>query len=275
MSDFKAWFNGHDLSTLFVISPPERNLVTWEPTMADAVIGAVPTGTKAQPMEITLQLTTFAATLEQRLADLRTLSGWLAVDEPKRLYLSDEMIGSDCLYRDAMPKDAPKVTYALNAATAEVKFVCPDPRAYLGDYPPSQYPTTIERTHHFSPDSPFDGTAGGTAPTNTIIRATGVTGDSDNEFQIKVTCYDSGNHVLSDCGGTITIPAQSRFMLLYVIFDSEGRTYTRRSQSGTTQPPLPPDSDWIRISGGHRMTVEVTKGNCSSDTQISYTPRWW
>lgn len=274
MNENKAWFDSHDLSTLFKVAPPERNLVTWEPTMVDAVIGATPTGTKAQPMEITLTLTTFADTLEDRLADLRTLSEWLAVSEPKRLYLSDEMMGSECLYREAIPKDTPRVTHAHNAANVTVKFICPDPRATLGDYPPSQYPSTIRRVHHFSPASPFDGTAGGTAPTNTVIRANGVTGDSNNEFQIKVTCYDSENHALSDYGGTITIPASNATALVYVIIDSERRTYTRRSQSSTVRLPLPPDSDWIMIAGGHRMTIEVTKGNCS-DSEISYTPRWW
>ena len=275
MSDYKAWFNSHDLSELFVISPPERTLTAWEPTMVDAVIGATPTGTKAQPMEITLTLTTFADTLEDRLADLRTLSEWLAVSEPKRLYLSDEMMGSECLYREAIPKDTPRVTHAHNATNVTVKFICPDPRATLGDYPPSQYPSIIRRVHHFSSASPFDGTAGGTAPTNTVIKATGVTGDSDNEFQIKVTCYDSGNHALSDYGGTITIPAWPGTALVYVIINSERRTYTRRSQSSTVTLPLPPDSDWIMIAGGHRMTIEVTKGSCSSDTEIIYTPRWW
>ena len=69
MSAYTAWFNGHDLGERFVASPPERNLVTWEPDLVamPSGYGSLFAGTKAQAMEITLRLTTFAETLEQRL----------------------------------------------------------------------------------------------------------------------------------------------------------------------------------------------------------------
>ncbi len=275
MSDYKAYFNGHDLSALFVISPPERNLVTWEPTMVEAVIGAVPTGTKAQPMEITLRLTTFAETLEQRLADLRTLSGWMSVDEPKRLYLSDEMIGSDCLYREAMPKDTPKVTHAFNAATAEVKFICPDPRALLGTYPPPQNDTVVIETCPFDNDAAYQGTLVGTAPTDTIIRIDNPLPDDNGAFQLSIVCYadDARSRVLSGYGGTLNLPIPTN--ATRIIVRSESRRYSVYFGNAVIQQPAPLNVDWIRVYCGHPVKVEVTKGTCDEGSHLSYNPRWW
>lgn len=274
MSDYKAWFNSHDLSELFVISPPERNLVTWEPTLVDSVIGAKPIGTRAQPMEITLKLTTLASTLEDRLAALRTLSGWLDVLEPKKLFLSDEMLGTgNCLFRYAMPKDTPKVTHTFDAAIVDVNFICPDPSAALDVYPPSPYSTSVGFQMSFSAATPYEGTAGGTAPADTVIEINGATGDSDGILEIVVSCFpdETSNNPMADYGGTITLNAPSSSSVHGIVIDSEKRQYTRNN----FRLPYPPESDWIRIAGGHPVKIEVTKGTCGSGTRLKYSPRWW
>ena len=271
MSDFKAWFNGHDLSTLFVISPPERNLVTWEPDLVAMPngYGSLFAGTKAQAMEITLKLTTFAETLEERLADLRMLSGWLFVDEPKKLAFTDESydyttIGGELrtgyLYRMALQTGTPKVTHALNAATAEVKFICPDSRAYLG-YGSSF--SVVEDEFFFAASDEYDGYPMGNAPTETRIFLEHVCGDSDGVFQIEFTCYDAESF-----GGTITLDVASNADALIMV-NSENRTYS----NDASLEPYPLDNDWIQIVGGHRTTARVTRGSC--DTDVFYLPRWW
>ena len=271
MSAYTAIFNGHDLSQLFVISPPERTLTTWEPDLVAMPngYGSLFAGTKAQAMEITLRLTTFAETLDDRLADLRTLSGWLFVDEPKKLAFTDESydyttIGgyerTGNLYRMALPTGTPKVTHTLNAATAEVKFICPDSRAYLGYGPSLQ---GVEDEFFFAANEEYDGYPMGNAPTETRIFLENVCGDSDGVFQMEFTCYDAEKF-----GGAITLDVASNANA-YIMVDSEDRTYS----NDMSLEPYPLDNDWIQIVGGHRTTARVTRGSCETD--VFYYPRWW
>lgn len=279
MSNFTAWFNRHDLGELFVISPPERNLVTWEPDLVakSSGYGSFFAGSRAQAMEITLRLTTFAATQEERLAALRTLSGWLLVDEPKKLFLTDERVEHNTvqhyLFRRAVPTGTPKVTHALNAATAEVKFICPDARAYMGMGPQSPGLYSV-LSFPFNSDEGYDGTPVGTAPTEAKINLFGVCGDSNGKFKLKVTCYDTIDgditpDIMPDYGGVITIDVASDASASIVI-DSENRRYTFNS----IRYPLPLYNNWVRFVCGRQVTVEVLNGTCT-DSSISYIPRWW
>lgn len=286
MSDFKAWFNGYDLSALFVISPPERNLVTWEPTMADmpAGYGSLFVGTKAEAMEIKLTLTTFSETEEQRLDDLRTLSSFLFVTEPRRLYLTDEHFDAyfpddqgltDChLYRYALPKGTPKVTHALNAATAELTFVCPDPRAYASTAPPLAL--DVRNIVYIDSTEGYDGILFGTAPMGVTIDLQDVCGGSDGKFQLVITCYYDNeefgeNPAMPGFGGVLTIDLASNANATLHI-DSEKRIFKLNDQP----QPLPLGCDWVRLVGGRRVTMEVTSGSfLSGDSYFAYQPRWW
>ena len=282
MSAYTAWFNRHDLSELFVISPPERNLVTWEPDLVAMPngYGSLFAGTKAQAMEITLKLTTFAETLEERLDALRTLSNWLFVTEPKKLFLTDERpsIGtlSGYLLRYAVPSGTPKITYALNAATTEVKFICPDARGYstvnIYDDPPTNAIT-------FSDDGYADVVAAGTAPANVRVRMSNAVGDENGDFEFTITCYnsDQGGGVVPEFGGTITLHDMSTTIPTSVDIDSE----TRQCAIGGVSMPLPPENDWISIIGGRRTIFQVTKGRALRQStmptagRITYQARWW
>ena len=280
MSDYEAYFDHHDLSELFVISPPVRTLTAWEPTSVEAVIGATPTGTKAQPMEITLQLTTFAATLEQRMADLRTLSSWLAVDEPKQLILSDAYIGTLLLtnryeMRYAWPSGAPKVTQALNATTVEVTFVCPDPRAYeIGEVRPGEeeyydgrfyYEPTAEAftTMDLSESDTF--TVRGTAPSMPIFRIFGAYGSAQSgklRIELRKTENSQLLHyftldVASDASSDIVV-------------DMEKRTVT---VDGTNT--LDMGINWFALEPGVTFTVSLGTPGGFRQLIISYYARWW
>lgn len=279
MSAYTAWFNRHDLGELFVISPPERRLVTWEPDLVakSSGYGSFFAGSRAQAMEITLRLTTFAATQEERLAALRTLSGWLLVDEPKKLFLTDERIEYNTaqyyLFRRAVPTGTPKVTSALNAMTAEVTFICPDARAYMLGGPQSLGMYT-QLSFLFSSDEGYDGTPLGTAPTEAMISLHEVCGDSNGKFKLKVTCYDTIDggitpDTMPDYGGVITIDVASDASAEIVI-DSENRRYTFNG----IRYPLPLSNNWARFVCGHRVTVEVLNGACA-DSSVTYIPRWW
>ena len=283
MSDYSAYFDHHDLSELFVISPPVRTLTAWEPTSVEAVIGATPTGTKAQPMEIKLTLTTFAATVEQRLADLRTLSSWLAVDEPKQLILSDAYIGTFFLtnryeMRYAWPSGAPKVTPALNAMTAEVTFVCPDPRAYeIGevrpfeeeyydgrfyDNPSAEAFTTMD----LSESDTF--TVRGTAPTMPTFNIYGAYGSESGQLRIDISKTENSLllhrftlDLAHDASSTVRI-------------NMEKRTVTVDDVA-----VLDTGINWFALEPGVTLTVSLgrTTGGFGGFQQltIGYYPRWW
>lgn len=282
MSDFKAVFNLHDLSELFVISPPERTLTAWEPTSVEAVIGATPTGTKAQPMEIKLTLTTFAETERQRLADLRTLSSWLAVDEPKSLVLTDELYGEYSsgnrayMMRYAWPSGAPKVTPALNATTVEVTFICPDPRAYetVYTYVPSTETWTVseqkQEIGHIwsSPEQQYVGKIFGTAPTKPRVHLHGVHGDETGKFYLSI--YPSSGSG-SRCNVIFDAAEDAS---LEVDVDSETRTLRIGPEGGTLTPVYDLQMDWSDLTPDVTYTSTLMRGWFTSGA-LNYYPRWW
>lgn len=283
MSEFTAVFNKHDLSDLFTISPPVRTLTAWEPTMVESVIGSVPTGTKPQPMEITLDLTTFAATPQARLEALRTLSSWLAVDEPRPLVLTDEVLGRVQVggsggtwkdvyaLRDAFPTGAPNVTPALNASTARVKFVCPDPRAYLADanFFPTGSATEINdskqtRLVWLSSSEQVTATFTGTAPTKPVFRFVGLYGGPNGYFRFSVGFVEGNSFVWHP----ISIAAASDASLTVKV-DFEARTLT----IGTTNV-VDMSLEWFNVDPNKTCSFRVESGGFSSGS-VSYYPRWW
>ena len=284
MSDYKAYFDGHDLSDPFVIAPPERSLVTWEPSLVQmpAGYGSLFAGTKAEVMEVKLTLTTFSETLEQRIEDLRMLSYWLFVTEPRSLYLTDEHFEAylpstgttDCyLYRYAVPKGTPKVTHALNAATAEVTFVCPDPRAYASTSP--FRPGGLRMVVYIDSVDGYDGALLGTAPVGVTIDLQDVCGDGDGKFQLVITCYRDSTEFGEDpampgFGGVLTVDLASNANATLHI-DSEKRVFTLNDHP----QPLPLGCDWVRLIGTRRVTMEVTKGSVTGESYFAYQPRWW
>lgn len=280
MSNYEAYFDRHDLSELFVISPPVRTLTPWEPTSVEAVIGATPTGTKSQPMEITLQLTTFAATLEQRLDDLRTLSSWLAVDEPKQLILSDAYIGTLLLtnryeMRYAWPSGAPKVTQALNATTVEVTFVCPDPRAYeIGEVRPGEeeyydgrfyYEPTAEAftTMDLSESDTF--TVRGTAPTLPTFNIYGAYGSAQSGKLIVELRKTKNSQLLHYFTLDLASDASSDIRI-----DMEKRTVTVDNVA-----VLDMGINWFALEPGMTFTVSLGTAGGFRQLNIIYYPRWW
>ena len=278
MSDFKAYFNKHDLSELFTISPPVRTLTPWEPTSVEAVIGATPTGTKAQPMEIKLTLTTFAETVEQRLSDLRTLRKWLAVDEPKSLVLTDEVVAQVLVsgeYVDeyemhyAWPSGAPKITPSQNAMTAEVTFICPDPQAYQTNYQWSPAVRNDKKTWSLvlSPDGHAETVIRGTAPTKPQFTLYGVHGfNTDVPFNLFVST--SATEELPYQYHYISIPAAPDASLT-VDLNFETRTLTI---GGT--PVMDMDLEWFDLPAGSTCTVYAANGGFKSGF-MRYYPRWW
>jgi len=270
MSEYKAYFDGHDLTTLFEIAPPEREMVTWEPRLVDmpSGYGSQFVGTSAQSMKITLELTTFSETLEQRLNDLHTLAGWLAVNEPKKLFLYDEQepIAGAYMFRYAVPTGTPQIAHAYNAATATVSFICPDPRTYVtSNYysePFSRVAARFYGTDYGSGDVECN------APVEAKIFVSGAYGDANGKFALRVECWD--NHTLmTDYGGTITLDIPSDTPKT-VYIRSDNRTCT----IGGIAKPLPLENDWIIIRGGVMVQAKVIQGGCTEGT-VSYSPRWW
>ena len=256
MSEYTATFDGHDLSELFTIAPPVRKLVTWEPTLLDgASIGALFAGTKTQAMEVTLTLTTFADTLEERLDAFDTLALWLAVDEPKVLTLSDEVktvSGSTyTLHRLALPTGTPQIDHAFNADTASVTFICPSPLK-----------SGLFRTKMFLPSGELAHQIYGNAPTYPSIAFSGVSGDSDGKFAIDLNyTYAPVQHIVLDVGTSGTVNVQ---------LNCATRTYYVNG----VRKMLPLETLWPVFYGGQYVIFAVQSGGFTSCT-FEYTDMWW
>lgn len=258
MSNFTATFDGHDLGELFVVSQPERTLTAWEPTLLDgAAVGALYAGTKPQAMEVALTLTTFAATREERLAALRTLSGWLAVSEPKSLALADELqtVGSTTyqLTRLAVPTGQPRVTQAIDAMAVEVTFICPDPTCSGTGWSNVMHSGERQLT--------FD--VIGTAPTLPVILIHDALGDAFGRFQLDFVADGATQSIKFD-----DLPQNEA--AIDVVINCASRTYAVNSVPAMLKLP----NDWLELQGGSSVTVSLVRGSFSL-VSVLYADRWW
>lgn len=267
MSDYTAYFDGHDLSTLFTLGRPERRLVGWEPTLIDrpSAVGALYAGTKAQSVEVTMQLVTLDNTDVGRQFALRTLAGWLAVDEPKPLVLTDEVVpwgnGTAGVFRNAVPKGEPTIKPAINADVVSVTFICTDPLLYLGD----GFGTSLV-SHNIS-SSQITFTVRGTAPTYPNFNLEDVRGDSNGVFRMFVVSSDRTvyNRITFSADPN---PSEQFDVSIYCSIRS-ART------PDNARVPLTLDSGWPRLSGGQSITLTIEKGSVANISNVSYTPTWW
>lgn len=263
MSDFTASFNGHTLNDLFTVGQPERTLVPWEPNLMDGgPIGSIFAGTKAQALQVTLTLTTFAETVEERLFALRTLSGWLAVDSPKSLILSDErysdqQVSLSAAKRLAVPTGAPQIVHAHDAATATVTFVCPDPRLR------NQY-----RSVSLDPAGAVTFDVVGNAPTEPRIILNGAHGDSSNVLRFSVKTERAGEATKTR---TYDLTVNGTYK---ITMDCGKRTLTYSSGATSTDVLLSPAYDWPEMVGGHTVTVTFSKGGFTTGI-VAYDDMWW
>lgn len=242
MSDYAFEFDGHDLNSLFVVSSVQRGLPPREPTLVDVPgrSGALFGGTRATPPTITVSLYAIGSTREQRQQAMRTLAGWLAVDEPKRLVLGDE----GGRYRLAVPSADASMSQWIDADSVEVTFTCPDPWLYgevMTETLPSGGTLAI--------------TVGGTAPTWPTITAN-ATGGSQGSW--IVTLEDgTGIYASIPSGTTHALTADCGARTLVV---NEGVAM------------LPPSYDWPRLTpGAHTLTMAQGTG----DATVTWVERWW
>ena len=187
MSEFTAYLNDYDLSELFVIAPPERNLVTIEPILFDGPsIGAINGGRKVQPMEISLELTTFAAlgALNSRLTGAR----WLKLSDETATVNNDTYM----LQRYIIPTGTPEVTHVYNAATAKVTFMCPD----VVKHGRSNSVTLRTDTASYGQ---YIGRIGN-ANTDPTIVFNGVTGDANGQFVFQMHTIRGLSDIKLDVG---------------------------------------------------------------------------
>lgn len=254
MSEFTAYLNDYDLSELFVIAPPERNLVTIEPILFDGPsIGVINGGRKVQPMEISLELTTFAPTLKERLAALGALNSRLT--GARWLKLSDETatVNNDTymLQRYIIPTGTPEVTHVYNAATAKVTFVCPD----VVKHGRSNSVTLRTDTASYGQ---YIGRIGN-ANTDPTIVFNGVTGDANGQFVFQMHTIRGLSDIKLDVGtgNAVDIRIVSS-MRNYYIDDNE------------TMFPL--GSDWPVLSGGDNF--KLISGSFTGGT-VTFEDRWW
>lgn len=121
-------FDSYELTRDYVVSDLRTSLLPRTVSTQDVPgrDGALYTGVRMAPRTITLTLTAVARTPEQRQEAARNLAALLAVDEPRRLWLS---IDGGIIHM-AVPASIADATRYANATSFEVTFECPDPVAY-------------------------------------------------------------------------------------------------------------------------------------------------
>lgn len=241
----QVWFDGHCLTDYFYITnlalpPAQRAVKTAAIAGRD---GTVLTGVTLNALTISMQLNVIDGTKSERLELLDTLSGWLDVDEAKRLEFSFD----SGKYYMAVPSKigAHKRWRAADAFTG-VTFICPDP-------------VRFGESHTVSVSSGGSSTidVGGTYPTNLNITAnsavrnssTGYWGVSvDNQKVMKVATGSSSSR-------KVTIDTDTR---------------TVKVSNVVSLPTL--DSDWFDgiTPGSH--TVSSTLG--TGAFTVSWVDRW-
>lgn len=241
-NDYACTFDGHDLAELFSIEyHMTRRLPTWEPTLVDvpARNGALFGGTRAQAVEIGMQLCPRALGRDERQEDLRTLASWLAVSEPKPLYLGDE----GGRYRMAVPTGESEITPYLDADVVQIGFVCPDPRLY-GDERSATVTTTATSI-----------LVDGTAVTRPLITATATPNGSGIW---AITDLTTGEYMqVSLTSGSHT-----------VVFDCEARTV--KVDGAVTM--LAPACDWLTF-GNIEHQLQITTG--TGTATVTWQEMWW
>lgn len=242
MSDYAVTFDGHDLGELFSIEyHMQRRLPTWEPVLLDvpAHSGAVFGGTRATPIEVTMKLLPLSTGRDERQEDLRTLAAWLAVDEPKPLYLGDE----GGRYRMAIPSGEAAIEAYLDADAVDITFTCPDPKLY-GDARSVSVGTTAVSVF-----------VDGTAPTKPTVTATATPNGSGVWAITDVTTGDYMQVALTSGAHTVT-------------FDCAARTV---KVDGTTVM-LAPACDWLTFEPGeHQLRVTAGTGTAT----VAWEEVWW
>lgn len=187
MIAYACTFDGHDIAEFWSIEyHMTRTLPTWSPTLVEVPAnGALFGGTRAEPVTITMQLVALDDTRDGRQEALRTLAGWLAVDEPRPLYLGDE----GGRYRLAVPTDEAPIEPFLNADSVEITFTCPDPLLHGATQRvtvPSGGSVSIR--------------VGGTAPARPTITASAATGSAGGAW--SVVTEDGGGIYAAIAGGS-------------------------------------------------------------------------
>lgn len=243
MTEYASTFDGHDLASLFAIDyQMERQLPVWEPTLVDVPgRGSLFGGTRALPVTIRMTLVTQAPTRDERQEALRTLAGWLAVDEPRPLYLGDE----GGRYRMAVPTEEAEVTPYLDADAVEVTFTCPDPLLHG---------TRMRAT------VPSGGTVridvGGTAPAQPTISASAAHGASGGGWSVVT---DEGRGIYANIAqdATRTLVADVAHRTLVV---------------GGSAAMLDTDYDWPTMTPGAR-TLTMALG--TGEAVVEWEELWW
>ena len=242
MNEYPVTFDGHDLTKLFGVQwPIARTPAAWEPTAIDVQgrNGSVVNGTRALPVDVSMTLWTIAYTRVERQQNVRALAHWLAVDEPKPLYLGDE----GGLWRMAMPVESSELTSYLNADSVTVKFRCFDPILY-GE----------ERSVTVPSGGSVTVLVDGTAPTMPTITAASAREGSAGYWQLWL---DEVRHLDADTGNSnVTVTADCQRRILRV---------------NSSVQMLQTDADWLELTPGtHTLRVAGTGA-----ATVSWTERWW
>lgn len=242
MNEYPVTFDGNDITRLFSVQwPIARTPLSWEPTSIDVPgrNGSVVGGTRALPVDVTMTLWTLAETRTERQQAVRTLAEWMAVDEPRPLYLGDE----GGLWRMAMPVNASEMASYINADSVSLTFRCFDPVLYGAEHSitvPANGSVTV--------------LVGGTAPTMPTVECASAREGSSGYWQVWL---DEERHLDADTGA-MSVP---------VVADCARRVL----RVNDVVQMLQTGADWLSVTPGtHTFRVSGTGA-----AKITWTERWW
>ena len=236
-------FNGHDFATLFICGDPKITILNAKPDTREVSgrDGAAFVGLTYGTSSVAFTIAALGDAESRRVA-LSTMGGWLAVDEPKPLYLPD----TPDRYYLAVPGGALNLKRCMEGELATVTFTLTDPVAY-GD----------SQTASLASGGSAIINVNGTAPTYLNVAADSAVRDGD--ALIWGVQVDDGDYIHVATGTASACKVE---------FDSGERVC--KVADVVKLPTL--DSDWLKLEPGTH-TVEMDYGTGAAT--LSWTERWY
>ena len=243
-------FDGHDLTSRFLVTDIRRPRPSFSPTTQDNPVGgAFLLGTRPRAKSVSMTLWVRGDS-GKRQALARELASWLSADGERELAFSDD----DGLVYMAVPDGETSLEPLYWGEALGLSFLVPEP-VMLGESGRAQAYMPLSVTELDGPVSPVV-MVGGTAPARMVITSEDASRDSSTGlWGVRL---DDGGYA------RVEIPVSTPSS---VTIDCVERTATVNGAPAL----LTLDSDWLEMPPG-RHVIRLDEGHGTAD--VSWRERW-
>ena len=242
MTRTRVTFNGLNLTDLYDVSDLRTSLLPRTIGSIDVpgMDGALYTGHRLAPREVTLTLSVRGGDIGDRQHAARMLASALAVDEPAPLSMSID----GGLFYMAMPNSPGDGARYANALRFDVSFTCLDPTLH-----------GTRETWDLTSGGSATVVVGGTHPTMPLVEVTGASNGSGGFWRLTL---DGGDYLIA------TIP--SGVTSAPIVADCENRVLRVNGSVALLQPA----ADWLVLEPGEHTLAMTGTGTGT----VSFEERW-